>query len=1137
VRNGALSNLGQTVLLMLPLATLLLVFSGGGQMVRAQTGGIQVATPVAGTPLPPAGMPSSPVGAVEPSRDSCRPGTGWTWTYGPSEPELAARVQADLRSRKIDATVEARDFGETDSCGSFARYAVDFNLTVSQPTAASQAERDELGRQIYPLLQQHASPRIGKVALTFAFNGERLMLDSPPDASGSPASLPLALPATDGPAIHRRVHVIVYDPMLSNGQLLHEYMGWSQHEDLTQGTIALFADASHGYVQYEVATTSLITDEWPVMLDGFRYTEEEYLEVMSGALPPHEPAHIDYNAILNDPDLDPCGELNRGEIDEVWLYGGPNFGEFESTLAGPGAFRYNSPPVPDLNTCGRLMTIMGPSYERGLNCAVHNFIHRTESTMVQVYGSWEQNRTLHNWDRFGLVLDQSPDYWYSGCGSGHYPPNGQTDYDYSNPSAVPSICDDFANYPDLGHPSDTARAITCSAWGCDETGYMRWWHSHLPASPGCGPDTVGNNWWNYFAVPALANDPPSACAPTGLSIAGPALGETDAPQVFTAALTAVTGTLPITYTWSTTGQSPVEHVTAELKDTADFTWASAGWVTVTVTATFREQSLLSSVTSEITSTHLLTKTFALVQGSDDAGPDDSCDYSTGHNEIYFGQCSDEQEMTSGFRFENVAIPWHSRILAAYLEFTVDGTYGNDLSLQLFGEDTANAQTFSTGSPPASRPLTKAFVVWPIPSSDVWAMGLMRRTPNLSAIIQELVDRDDWSSGNSLAVIGSNAGATDPPGAHRRVFAYERDEEGQHAAKLVVFYSETPVEAGFSAIPSSGPAPLTIQFIDDSKGPVTDWLWSFGDGYTSTLSSPIHTYSSPRPYTVTLTVDGPGGSNSLVRSSYVTAYEAVNAQFAGSPTTGAAPLSVSLTNQSTGDYDTCAWQFGDGATSSDCDDPTYSYTAAGVYSVTLTVNGSGGTDTEIHTDYVTVYRPVSADFLGDPSSGPAPLFVAFANHSTGDYDVCTWSFGDGEASDGCNGPSHLYNTPGVFSATLTVSGPGSTDSLTKTHYISVYEPARADFTATVTSGPAPLLVALANHSTGEYDACAWTFGDGRSDRSCQDPTHTYTETGVYTVSLAVSGRGGSDTRVRADYVKVLDQHRIYLPLAARECCGQ
>jgi len=89
---------------------------------------------------------------------------------------------------------------------------------------------------------------------------------------------------------------------------------------------------------------------------------------------------------------------------------------------------------------------------------------------------------------------------------------------------------------------------------------------------------------------------------------------------------------------------------------------------------------------------------------------------------------------------------------------------------------------------------------------------------------------------------------------------------------------------------------------------------------------------------------------------------------------------------------------------------------------------------------------------------------------------------------------------------------------------------ADFSAQPTSGPAPLTVDFTNLSSGDYDACTWSFGDGDTSSDCADPSHVYTSAAAYTVTLSVSGPGGSDVRTRPAYVKV--RSIVYLPAVLR-----
>jgi PKD repeat protein len=158
----------------------------------------------------------------------------------------------------------------------------------------------------------------------------------------------------------------------------------------------------------------------------------------------------------------------------------------------------------------------------------------------------------------------------------------------------------------------------------------------------------------------------------------------------------------------------------------------------------------------------------------------------------------------------------------------------------------------------------------------------------------------------------------------------------------------------------------------------------------------------------------------------------------------------------------------------------------------------------------------------------PLTVDFTNQSIGQIDSCSWDFGDGSGSNDCADQSHEYLSAGIFTVSLTVSGPGGTDTLTRTDYIIVYEPVTAAFTANPTSGYVPLLVDFANLSTGDFDSCLWEFGDGQSSADCDDPSHLYAAAGVYTVTLTITGPGGIDTAVRVDYI-VVELYRIFLPV--------
>jgi PKD repeat protein len=146
----------------------------------------------------------------------------------------------------------------------------------------------------------------------------------------------------------------------------------------------------------------------------------------------------------------------------------------------------------------------------------------------------------------------------------------------------------------------------------------------------------------------------------------------------------------------------------------------------------------------------------------------------------------------------------------------------------------------------------------------------------------------------------------------------------------------------------------VNFTDTSTGGPTTWAWNFGDGGTSNLQNPSHTYSTPGTYTVSLTVTNSNGSDTETKTGYITAQTPVppSANFTGTPTSGSAPLNVNFTDTSTGGPTTWAWNFGDGGTSN-LQNPSHTYSTPGTYTVSLTVTNSNGSDTETKTSYITV----------------------------------------------------------------------------------------------------------------------------------------------------------------------------------------
>lgn len=293
-------------------------------------------------------------------------------------------------------------------------------------------------------------------------------------------------------SITPRVLLFIYDPIMENlgSMRCHQAFGWQDPVWLTNQVVTDLRKDSHGLVRYQIVETQIV-DEYPYHLDGFQYNDATYL-ADTQAHNWHS-SGFDYARFLNEKGIAP--RVASGDIDEVWVYGAPGFGFWESTIAGDGGYWCNSSPVQGVPS-EKAFVVMGWNYERGVGEAIHSFCHRCESVMTHMYGSWPHNAS-NNWGKFTLL--EINNAGVAGVGNCHYPPNGVSDYDYFNQRFVQSNCDDWRNYPNFQNVSRSINAREWSPNGVDpQREYLNWWYDHLPHFPSRGPDYFLNNWWRYL---------------------------------------------------------------------------------------------------------------------------------------------------------------------------------------------------------------------------------------------------------------------------------------------------------------------------------------------------------------------------------------------------------------------------------------------------------------------------------------------------------------------------------------------------------------------------------------------------------------------------------------------------------------
>ena len=312
----------------------------------------------------------------------------------------------------------------------------------------------------------------------------------------------------------------------------------------------------------------------------------------------------------------------------------------------------------------------------------------------------------------------------------------------------------------------------------------------------------------------------------------------------------------------------------------------------------------------------------------------------------------------------------------------------------------------------------------------------------------------------------------------------------------------PVEcdAGFRTTPGQGA--LDIIFTDASGADVSSWYWTFGDGSTSTMQHPMHTYAFAGTYKVSLsTTDQTGECSNTMVEQIVVGSTLCNARFTMSVDT--AGMKIFLTDFSQGTNLNYFWSLGDGEVST-LAGHEHTYQFAGTYEVTLTVENNDGSCMDrysLRTRVGTAVCEAGFDVFVDSSTSTARFTAKNQNPA----NIYRWEFGDGSVEKFPN-VTKTFTHPGYYSARLTVSNSTAACVNSQKATILIGRPSpggQANFI--YVSGDANK-VQFNDRSQGEGLSYFWDFNDGNSS-NVQNPSNVYVLPGYYDVCLTVSTADG------------------------------
>ena len=327
---------------------------------------------------------------------------------------------------------------------------------------------------------------------------------------------------------------------------------------------------------------------------------------------------------------------------------------------------------------------------------------------------------------------------------------------------------------------------------------------------------------------------------------------------------------------------------------------------------------------------------------------------------------------------------------------------------------------------------------------------------------------------------------------------------------------------YCLLPGDPTTSETVNFFNTSTGAVS-YLWNFGDGNTSTVQDPSHTYTSFGTYTVTLTATGANGcTNTITQTVIFEKFVGASLSLNITEYSGCAPHTLTTLVNGSVNANTYTWNFGDGSppvvTTSPVP-PIHTYTTGGTYTITLTAANSCNTAIATISPIIIVAGP-NANFNPSTTLGCAPQTVTFANASTGVQPANNyqWNMGNGNTYNNViNPPAQNYPTQGTYTVTLIAGSACGYDTVQR--IIVVDSIPVVDLVVNPLEGCSPLTVTSVNNSSGNSLSYAWYIDGIYYSNAAQIPNQVFTAPAgnnpvTHTIQLTVSNHCGSRTEIES-----------------------
>ena len=351
----------------------------------------------------------------------------------------------------------------------------------------------------------------------------------------------------------------------------------------------------------------------------------------------------------------------------------------------------------------------------------------------------------------------------------------------------------------------------------------------------------------------------------------------------------------------------------------------------------------------------------------------------------------------------------------------------------------------------------------------------------------------------------------------------------------VVSNPNPVANFSNTIACVGNATAFTDLSVSNGGAIISYNWNFGDGGTSTLSSPVHVFAAYGMYNVSLTVINTNGCVNTVIKPVTVAPAPVPGFTYSTPACIGSPVNFTDLSYMPAGFSSYivqwAWDFGDGTPTLIIhfpSNPNVVHTFAGMsnaHMVSLTVTSTSNCTATVQQAVYSTPAPVAAFTSSVTACEHQPLQFIDLSQTNGGGVIISWNWDFGDPLSGVmnssnqQNPVHYFSTPGIYSVMLAVvTSNGCSDTMMKVVAVNQAPVARFRADTVIVGSPTTftdMSYSLASAITGRF----WTFGDGQSS-SVTNPVHQYAAAGLYNVTLtATDNNGCSKDTTETVWVKI------------------